>query len=261
MTALNLSKMAVAAAMTAALGISAIGQGVPNRAARQQGDSARQFLIGGAKGRSFDRTAVKRVIVVSLVDHKLALVEDGKVVKVYPVAVGKPSTPSPAGTFTIVRRVANPIYNHDGRTVLPGPRNPVGTRWMGLSIRGYGIHGTNEPRSIGKAASHGCIRMARADIEQLFGLVSVGDTVELVDERNAETAQLFGDGPKPALYAAAPKTPEPKTQAAKNDAKKAAPGLTAQVEQTAGARPGDTAKVSAAPVAGKTQTAAVTESM
>jgi lipoprotein-anchoring transpeptidase ErfK/SrfK len=156
--------------------------------------------------------ATKRVIVVSLEDRKLALVEDGKVTKIYPVAVGKPSTPSPVGTFTIERRVANPVYHHDGKTVEPGPGNPVGTRWMGLSVRGYGIHGTNAPKSIGKAASHGCIRMAKPDLEELFALVQVGDTVELIGERNDETAQLFGteENPTPAqpvLTAQVPATP------------------------------------------------------
>jgi lipoprotein-anchoring transpeptidase ErfK/SrfK len=142
--------------------------------------------------------AHKRVIVVSLEDRKLALVEDGQVKEVYSVAVGKPSTPSPVGTFTIERRVPNPTYRHNGKTVLPGPGNPVGTRWMGLSKHGYGIHGTNEPKSIGKAASHGCIRMSQADLEEFYELVAVGDTVELVGERNQETAQLFGDGQNPA---------------------------------------------------------------
>jgi lipoprotein-anchoring transpeptidase ErfK/SrfK len=142
--------------------------------------------------------AAKRVIVVSLEDRKLALVEDGKVTKIYPVAVGKASTPSPVGTFTIERRIANPVYHHDGKTVQPGPGNPVGTRWMGLSVRGYGIHGTNAPKSIGKAASHGCIRMGKADLEELFALVEVGDTVELIGERNGETAQLFGTGEETA---------------------------------------------------------------
>ncbi|MGA3335312.1 MAG: L,D-transpeptidase [Terracidiphilus sp.] len=142
--------------------------------------------------------AAKRVIVVSLEDRKLALVEDGKVRKIYTVAVGKPSTPSPVGTFTIERRVMNPTYSHDGRTVPPGPNNPVGSRWMGLSTPGYGIHGTNVPSSIGKAASHGCIRMAKADLEELYPMVAVGDTVELIGHRNEETAQLFGDGPTPA---------------------------------------------------------------
>jgi len=140
----------------------------------------------------------KRVIVVSLEDRKLALVEDGQTKKIYTVAVGKPSTPSPEGTFTIERRTKNPIYHHEGKTVLPGPHNPVGTRWMGLSIRGYGIHGTNEPSSIGKAASHGCIRMAKADLEEFYELVAVGDTVELIGQRNEQTAKLFGAEQVPA---------------------------------------------------------------
>jgi hypothetical protein len=139
-------------------------------------------------------TVAKREIVVSLEDRKLALVENGQVVKVYSVAVGKPSTPSPEGTFAIERRVENPTYHHDGKTIPPGPRNPVGTRWMGLSVKGYGIHGTNEPNSIGKAASHGCIRMAKADLEELYPQVAVGDTVELVGHRDEETARLFGTG-------------------------------------------------------------------
>jgi hypothetical protein len=158
--------------------------------------AAAAVLVMGLAAAAQD--ASKRVIVVSLEDRKLALVEDGKVTKVYPVAVGKPSTPSPVGTFTIERRVANPVYHHDGKTVEPGPGNPVGTRWMGLSVRGYGIHGTNAPNSIGKAASHGCIRMAKPDLEELFALVQVGDTVELIGERNDETAQLFGANENPA---------------------------------------------------------------
>jgi len=140
---------------------------------------------------------VKLTIVVSLEDRKLALVEDGQVKKVYTVAVGKPSTPSPVGTFAIQRRVKNPVYQHEGKVVQPGAGNPVGTRWMGLSVKGYGIHGTNEPKSIGKAASHGCIRMARKDLEEMYEMVHVGDTVELIGERNDETAQLFSDQ-KPA---------------------------------------------------------------
>jgi lipoprotein-anchoring transpeptidase ErfK/SrfK len=140
----------------------------------------------------------ERVIVVSLEDRKLALVEDGQVKKVYSVAVGKPTTPSPVGTFTIARRVKNPTYQHDGKTILPGPDNPVGTRWMGLSIKGFGIHGTNEQKSIGKAASHGCIRMAKKDLEEFYEMVAAGDTVELVGQRNEETAELFGNGPMPA---------------------------------------------------------------
>jgi len=149
----------------------------------------------------------KRVIVVSLEDRKLALMEDGRVKRVYTVAVGRPSTPSPVGTFKIERRVKNPTYQHDGKTILPGPGNPVGTRWMGLSVKGYGIHGTNEPKSIGKAASHGCIRMAKADLEEMYEMVKAGDTVELVGERSEETARIFGNGEETTVIAKAETTP------------------------------------------------------
>src|ERR1700744_4675121 len=74
------------------------------------------------------RHASTRVIVVSLADRRLALVEDGAVTKVYKVAVGRTTTPSPTGTFTIVHRVENPTYYHDGVATPPGPGNPVGTR-------------------------------------------------------------------------------------------------------------------------------------
>jgi lipoprotein-anchoring transpeptidase ErfK/SrfK len=177
----------------------------------KQGDAMKALLFGkvammivtamALAVQAMAQQAPKRIIVVSLEDRKLALIEDGKVKKIYSVAVGKPSTPSPVGTFAIERRIVNPTYHHNGKTVPPGPHNPVGARWMGLSIQGYGIHGTNEPNSIGKAASHGCIRMAKADVEEIFDLVEVGDTVELVGKRNEETAQLFGDQQKPSAVA------------------------------------------------------------
>jgi lipoprotein-anchoring transpeptidase ErfK/SrfK len=160
-----------------------------------------------------------RRIVVSLEDRRLALVEDGQVQRVYTVAVGKDATPSPTGTFTIVKKVADPTYYHDGKVVLPGPGNPVGTRWMGLSKAGYGIHGTNAPKSIGKAASHGCIRMAQPDLEALFAEVRPGDTVEIVGARDEETIALFGAPVTPAAPVAAPALlAEAAPQAAQPDA-------------------------------------------
>ncbi len=197
--------MAAVAGTAMVLAAQAMALGAANEKVEKQG-SEQKAVAAGAQKQGSEQGAVvagtpKRVIVVSLEDRKLALVEDGQVKKVYTVAVGKPSTPSPVGTFTIERRVANPTYHHNGKTVLPGPGNPVGTRWMGLSKHGYGIHGTNEPKSIGKAASHGCIRMSQADLEEFYALVAVGDTVELVGERNQETAQLFGDEQNPAAAA------------------------------------------------------------
>ncbi len=147
------------------------------------------------------RAAGRRLIVVSIPERKLVLMEDGAVKKVYPVAVGKASTPSPSGRFTINTRVSDPTYSHRGKVVAPGPRNPVGSRWMGLSVKGYGIHGTNEPGSIGKAASHGCIRMGKADLEELFAQVEVGDAVEIRAEGGA-TAEPMPTETAAALPAA-----------------------------------------------------------
>lgn len=185
MTGWILSRLAMAATVAAVLTAPAMAQKAPEGA--QAASTQQQATTGVATN-----FATKRTIVVSLEDRKLALVEDGQVKKVYTVAVGKASTPSPVGEFTIARRVANPTYTHEGKVAPAGPHNPVGTRWMGLSVHGYGIHGTNEPRSIGKAASHGCIRMAKADLEELYPMVKVGDAVELIGQRNEETARLFG---------------------------------------------------------------------
>lgn len=137
--------------------------------------------------------APKRVVLVSIPDRRLALLEDGKVVKVYRVAVGAEASPSPSGEFEIVNRITDPTYYHPHVVIPASEESPIGTRWVGLSRKGYGIHGTNEPRSIGRAASHGCIRMRNRDIAHFFELVRVGDLVEIRAERDAYTAQVFGE--------------------------------------------------------------------
>lgn len=134
----------------------------------------------------------KRHVLVSITDRKLAVLENGQVVKVFSVAVGAAVSPSPTGEFEIANRITRPAYYHSGEVVAPGKGNPVGTRWIGLNKKGYGIHGTNAPRSIGKAASHGCIRLRNRDVEQLFELVAVGDTVEIRGERDQQVAEIFG---------------------------------------------------------------------
>jgi lipoprotein-anchoring transpeptidase ErfK/SrfK len=133
-----------------------------------------------------------RRIVVSIPDRKLAVLESDHVVKIFATAVGKPRTPSPAGSYKIVQRIPDPTWYTKGRVVPPGKSNPLGTRWLGLSIKGYGIHGTNVPSSIGRSASHGCIRMRNRDVEELFEMVAVGDEVDLHGERTPELEQIFG---------------------------------------------------------------------
>jgi len=144
----------------------------------------------------------RRRLIVSIPDRKIVLLEDGQVVKIYPIAVGKKSTPSPNGNFHIASRVVKPTWYQAGKVVGPGPANPVGTRWIGLGYKGYGIHGTNMPNSIGKAASHGCIRMRNHDVEELFELVQIGDPVELLSEVNADFAKVFGEGRSETAVAA-----------------------------------------------------------
>jgi lipoprotein-anchoring transpeptidase ErfK/SrfK len=148
-------------------------------------------MIGRADAADTANEAVVRRLVVSIPDRKLAVIENNEVVEVFPVAVGAPNSPSPTGTFTIVNRVANPTYYHPGKVIAPGPQNPIGTRWIGLNQKGYGIHGTDQPSSIGYAKSHGCIRLRNADVERLFERVRTGDVVELHAERTPELDQLF----------------------------------------------------------------------
>jgi len=155
-------------------------------------------MAGQASEPTAPRHVGTRRIVVSLPDRRLALVEDGRVLKIYPVAVGAPASPSPSGEFKIAHRIPHPTYYAPGIVIPPGKANPLGTRWLGLSVRGYGIHGTNEPHSIGRRASHGCIRMRNRDVEELFELVRAGDVVEVHAGRTVQAAQIFGSGAAPA---------------------------------------------------------------
>ncbi|MHB9146174.1 MAG: L,D-transpeptidase [Symbiobacteriia bacterium] len=105
-------------------------------------------------------------IEVNLTARTLILTQDGQVVRQYPVGIGKPSTPSPEGHYVIAEKqvVSDPNF---------------GTRWMGLNNNGYGIHGAYNDASVGRAMSHGCIRMHVADAEDLYDLVPIGTPVYL----------------------------------------------------------------------------------
>jgi lipoprotein-anchoring transpeptidase ErfK/SrfK len=135
--------------------------------------------------------AAKRQVIISIADRQLAVIEQGQVLKTYPIAVGARGTPSPDGDFVIINHAKDPTYRHGDKEIAPGKDNPLGTRWMGLSLKGYGIHGTNVQSSVGKAISHGCFRMRRQDVEELYALVQVGDTVMVRRERDAMIAKVF----------------------------------------------------------------------
>lgn len=98
---------------------------------------------------------------------KLYVYKDNVLIKTYPVALGKKSTPTPVGNAKIINRA-------------PNPGGPYGVMWLGLSIPHIGIHGTNNPSSIGTYVSNGCIRMYNKDVLELSKLAPIGTEVTIV---------------------------------------------------------------------------------
>ena len=120
-------------------------------------------------------------IVVDKSQNQLLLTEDNQSVKLYNVSTGKDNS-TPVGTFKITNRIPNPVWYTQGAVVPPeSPENVLGTRWLGIDKKGYGIHGTVEPQAIGKQVTAGCVRMTNADVEELFDIVPVGTEVTIVD--------------------------------------------------------------------------------
>lgn len=107
-------------------------------------------------------------LIIGLQERQLYCLQNDFVLNTYPVAIGKSSSPTPLGNWQIINKK---ILTED--TIY-------GTRWLGLSALGYGIHGTNAPTSIGKAVSAGCLRMYNHDIEKIFPIIALGTPVEIL---------------------------------------------------------------------------------
>lgn len=120
----------------------------------------------------------QKVIRIYINDRKLYLEDGQRTGRVYPIAVGKPSTPTPLGACHIITKIVN-------------PGGVLGTRWLGLDIPNgpYGIHGTFQPDSIGKAVSNGCIRLYNNNVEELFSLVRIGTTV-IIESQHLNNLQI-----------------------------------------------------------------------
>ena len=152
---------------------------LPNRVTRIEVDKGTQML------RAFD--------------------ENGMNLATYPVTVGSGDKPAPSGTLKVTSVNKNPTYRYNPEyafkgvkankpfTINPGPNNPVGLVWIGLSSEGYGIHGTPEPGKVSKSESHGCVRLTNWDALQLADAVRKGVTVEFIGiEPGAGQAQAKG---------------------------------------------------------------------
>ncbi len=134
---------------------------------------------------------VSRIVAEQDLKQVTAFDGKGRIVAVYPASIGSLKNPSPRGDFTVRNKAGFPAYTlapdngfevMDGNQqvlVAPGPNNPVGIAWIGLSKKTYGIHGTPEPSQIGKSSSNGCIRLTNWDALELAKLVSTGVQVSI----------------------------------------------------------------------------------
>ena len=139
------------------------------------------------------KTQVLRVVVEKAQRSVRAFDRQGKLVGFYPASIGSDEKPAPAGKLKITRIVRDPVYSYDPKfqfrgvhaqeklKIAPGPNGPVGSVWMNLNEKTYGIHGTAEPAKVGKTYSHGCVRMTNWDAGKLAAMVKKGTIVEFVD--------------------------------------------------------------------------------
>lgn len=132
-------------------------------------------------------------IYVNKAYHLLFVKESSSFQKVVPVCTGKGrDEETPTGTFTIVSIIHNPNWYFEGKTYKPyieDEKNGLGICWMGLSISGYGVHGTNAPFSPGRNLSHGCVRMNNTDIEKISSISFLGEKVEIKNGNNDTIAK------------------------------------------------------------------------
>lgn len=131
---------------------------------------------------------IEEGIVLNVPERMLYLFSGGSLEAYYPVAIGTAEHPTPVADTKIVNKTKDPTWippewaGKDREPVKPGPDNPLGERWIGIDLPGYGIHSTNDPLSIGMSVSHGCVRMNPADVRQLYERVYVGMRVKIVYE-------------------------------------------------------------------------------
>lgn len=121
-------------------------------------------------------------LVLDLTQRKVTAYKDKEVLAIFPVAVGKKGWETPKGNFKVIQMTKNPTWQNpwNGKVMPAGPNSALGERWIGFWTNGkdtIGFHGTPTVSSIGKAASHGCVRMYNKDVKALFEIVSIGTPV------------------------------------------------------------------------------------
>lgn len=111
----------------------------------------------------------------------LMLKNGDEIIKIYRVSTGENNS-TPVGEFKVATKLVDPVWFNRGVIVPPeSPENALGSRWMGFDIQGYGIHGTIEPETIGQQITAGCVRMRNEEVEELYGIITLGTIVKIVD--------------------------------------------------------------------------------
>ena len=153
-----------------------------------------------------DAPKVSRVEVDKTAQTVRAFDRDNKLIAYYPATVGSSEKPSPSGTLKVTGVQKDPTYRYNPEyafksvktdepfTIRPGPNNPVGTVWIGLNGKGFGIHGTPDPAKVSKADSHGCIRLTNWDAQDLGAKLAKGIEVVFVGDETAKKRETTGQG-------------------------------------------------------------------
>ena len=132
-------------------------------------------------GRKIKVWTVPFSILVDKSQNILILKSDEEIIKTYIVSTGKNNS-TPIGNFKITSKLINPDWYRSGKVIPAGsPENILGTRWMGINLPSYGLHGTTEPQDLGKQVTQGCVRLSNPDVEELYTIVPIGTEVVIVD--------------------------------------------------------------------------------
>jgi lipoprotein-anchoring transpeptidase ErfK/SrfK len=159
----------------------------------KQFDRAGEEIVVANVAEDKDATKVSKVIVHKKKQTVEAFDGEGKLIAFFPATVGSTEKPTPTGTLKVASSDPNPTYRYNPDykfkgvrsqrpfEIQPGPNNPVGSWWIGLSSEGYGIHGTADPSKISKSQSHGCVRLTNWDAKWLGTRSKKGTPVEFVE--------------------------------------------------------------------------------
>ena len=191
-------------------GLKALGYTSPREAIAEKFHTSEGLLVALNPGKKFDQ-AGEIIFVTNVLNKQTKLTigrievdksrqavkafdPSGALIAVFPATVGSEEKPSPSGNLKVISVDANPNYRYNpdykfkgvkskkAFTIKPGPNNPVGSYWIGLSSEGYGIHGTPNPSKVSKSESHGCVRLTNWDVGLLGSNIKKGTPVVFVDE-------------------------------------------------------------------------------